>query len=72
MSGKRVPGKGLSFAQGSGDRAGDGIRTHDNDVGNVVLYQLSYTRDSKRKRIAILRRAQKRIRDPPLGRDNGL
>ena len=27
-------------------RAGDGIRTHDNDVGNVVLYQLSYTRAS--------------------------
>ncbi len=26
------------------ERAGDGIRTHDNDVGNVVLYQLSYTR----------------------------
>ena len=25
-------------------RAGDGIRTHDNDVGNVVLYQLSYAR----------------------------
>jgi hypothetical protein len=25
-------------------RAGDGIRTHDNNVGNVVLYQLSYTR----------------------------
>ncbi len=25
-------------------RAGDGIRTHDNDVGNVVLCQLSYTR----------------------------
>ncbi len=25
-------------------RAGDGVRTHDNDVGNVVLYQLSYTR----------------------------
>ena len=25
-------------------RAGDGIRTHDNHVGNVVLYQLSYTR----------------------------
>ena len=24
--------------------AGDGIRTHDNHVGNVVLYQLSYTR----------------------------
>ena len=27
------------------ERAGDGIRTHDNDVGNVVLYQLSYTRN---------------------------
>jgi hypothetical protein len=26
-------------------RAGDGIRTHDNNVGNVVLYQLSYARD---------------------------
>ena len=25
-------------------RAGDGVQTHDNDVGNVVLYQLSYTR----------------------------
>lgn len=23
--------------------AGDGIRTHDSHVGNVVLYQLSYT-----------------------------
>jgi hypothetical protein len=27
-----------------GQRAGDEIRTHDNHVGNVVLYQLSYTR----------------------------
>ena len=25
-------------------RAGDGTRTHDNHVGNVMLYQLSYTR----------------------------
>ena len=25
-------------------RAGDGIRTHDNHLGKVVLYQLSYTR----------------------------
>ena len=25
-------------------KAGDEIRTHDNDVGNVVLYQLSYAR----------------------------
>ena len=32
--------RGLSQAK----RAGDGIRTHDNNVGNVVLYQLSYTR----------------------------
>ena len=31
-------------ATGKKERAGDGIRTHDNDVGNVVLYQLSYTR----------------------------
>ena len=29
-------------------RAGDGIRTHDNNVGNVVLYQLSYARTSAR------------------------
>lgn len=28
-------------------RAGDGIRTHDNNVGNVVLYQLSYAREWK-------------------------
>jgi hypothetical protein len=27
-----------------GKKAGDGTRTHDNHVGNVVLYQLSYTR----------------------------
>jgi hypothetical protein len=25
-------------------KAGDGIRTHDSHVGNVTLYQLSYTR----------------------------
>jgi len=30
--------------------AGDGIRTHDNHVGNVVLYQLSYTRAGRAKR----------------------
>ena len=29
--------------------AGDGIRTHDNHVGNVVLYQLSYTRGVPQK-----------------------
>ena len=27
-------------------KAGDRIRTDDNNVGNVVLYQLSYTRAS--------------------------
>ena len=32
---------------GNRERAGDGIRTHDNNVGNVVLYQLSYARRSK-------------------------
>ena len=31
------------------DEAGDGIRTHDNHVGNVVLYQLSYTRKGQEK-----------------------
>lgn len=30
-------------------RAGDRIRTDDNDVGNVVLYQLSYTREPSPK-----------------------
>ena len=30
-------------------RAGDGNRTHDNNVGNVVLCQLSYTRTSTRR-----------------------
>ena len=29
-------------------RAGDGIRTHDNNLGNVVLCQLSYTRTTHR------------------------
>ena len=29
---------------GKPEGAGDGIRTHDNNVGNVVLYQLSYAR----------------------------
>lgn len=31
---------------GSPARAGDRIRTDDNNVGNVVLYQLSYARTS--------------------------
>ncbi len=32
-------------------RAGDGIRTHDNNVGNVVLCQLSYTREGFCRRL---------------------
>lgn len=35
---------GSNQKAGSDQKAGDGIRTHDNNVGNVVLYQLSYTR----------------------------
>ena len=45
----------IGFSEGAETRltnackAGDGIRTHDNHVGNVVLYQLSYTRDKRRR-----------------------
>ena len=45
-------------------RAGDGIRTHDNDVGNVVLYQLSYTRLAG---IGVIRHPQAGSRSPSLG-----
>ena len=31
---------------GGGDGAGDGIRTRDNELGKLGLYQLSYTRIS--------------------------
>ena len=41
MSAMIAPQVGMAMAL---PRAGDGVRTHDNDVGNVVLYQLSYTR----------------------------
>ena len=35
----------VSIRRSAGEpRAGDRIRTDDNNVGNVVLYQLSYTR----------------------------
>ena len=33
-------------ASGFTFKAGEGTRTLDNDVGNVVLYQLSYTRNA--------------------------
>ena len=40
-----LPGLGFFGTRVStGGKAGDGIRTHDNNVGNVVLYQLSYAR----------------------------
>jgi hypothetical protein len=45
--GEGLPSAGLPApisAVGPVKRAGDGIRTHDNNVGNVVLCQLSYTR----------------------------
>lgn len=50
-------------------RAGDGIRTHDNHVGNVVLYQLSYTRKIVTTRIIgkVRRRVQSNCED---GRGN--
>ena len=35
-------------------RAGDGTRTRDNHVGNVVLYQLSYTRAGEIRRGRIM------------------
>ena len=41
---RSVPATFVRHCQG----AGDGVRTHDNDVGNVVLYQLSYTRTASR------------------------
>ena len=37
-----------------GEKAGDGTRTHDNHVGNVVLYQLSYTRMMPTRRMRIM------------------
>ena len=44
-------------------RAGDGIRTHDNNVGNVVLCQLSYTRNSpRRQRLGINHRPCQRLK----------
>ncbi len=42
-------------------RAGDGIRTHDNHVGNVMLYQLSYTRTGKRFTLRLRDRASEPI-----------
>ena len=35
-------------------RAGEGVRTLDNDIGNVVLCQLSYARKHKPERLATI------------------
>jgi hypothetical protein len=34
---------------GWGNKAGEGVRTLDIDVGNVTLYQLSYAREAKKQ-----------------------
>jgi hypothetical protein len=49
---QRLEGKKKGLSQ---ERAGDGIRTHDNNVGNVVLYQLSYTRKIQNLADALIR-----------------
>ena len=52
----RIPGAEQTPVSATGhshQRAGDGIRTHDNNVGNVVLCQLSYTRRTPPVRIAL-------------------
>lgn len=36
--------EGVGETSGEKKRAADGIRTHDNHVGNVMLCQLSYSR----------------------------
>gem|GEM_PF-6336228 len=38
--------KAHPLTSGPTKKAGEGTRTLDNDVGNVVLYQLSYTRNA--------------------------
>jgi hypothetical protein len=43
---KLLPTKPMSKTGETPLRAGEGVRTLDNDVGNVVLYQLSYARKS--------------------------
>ena len=45
MDEKQLGRRGQTAA-GELSRAGDGTRTHDLHVGNVSLYQLSYTRKS--------------------------
>jgi hypothetical protein len=48
-------------------RAGNGTRTRDPNLGKVVLYQLSYSREAER----ILVSGSPRRNDPRLGVNNG-
>ena len=41
---KLLPTKPMSKTGETSIRAGEGVRTLDNDIGNVVLCQLSYAR----------------------------
>ena len=44
---KLLPTKPMSKTGETSIRAGEGVRTLDNDIGNVVLCQLSYARSIK-------------------------
>ena len=51
---KLLPTKPMSKTGETSIRAGEGVRTLDNDIGNVVLCQLSYARRYKLKRLATI------------------
>jgi hypothetical protein len=53
-------------------RAGDGIRTHDNDVGNVVLYQLSYTRIARIAHSRAVQAAMRSVKNRIIGQARSL
>ena len=58
------PGRGpVAFGLLCFDRAGNGTRTRDPNLGKVVLYQLSYSREAER----ILVSGSPRRNDPRLG-----
>ena len=51
---KLLPTKPMSKTGETSIRAGEGVRTLDNDIGNVVLCQLSYARKYKPERLATI------------------
>ena len=51
---KLLPTKPMSKTGETSIRAGEGVRTLDNDIGNVVLCQLSYARKHKPERLATI------------------